>query len=601
MREYSVPGDINVPDDWSCVQVVYDIAAEDPNHTMFLREQGSSWAEVKASDFVSEVREVARGLAASGIEVGDRVAILSSTRYEWCVTDFAIWAVGASSVPIYDSSSASQIEWILSDSGAKMVVAETAAHAAEVEEASKNVEQDVAVLVIDGDEKALDKLKSAGVSVEDAELDKRRGSVSSSDMATLIYTSGTTGRPKGVVLTHGNIQAEALAVSETSLSQYLTPGNVSLMFLPLAHVLARAINYAGIYKKVTLAHTADLANIVERFGQVRPQYILSVPRVFEKVFNSARQKAHDSSPVKGKIFEAAVDTAVAYSEAVRSGGKPGALLKVKHTVFDKLVYSKLKEALGGRCQVAVSGGAPLSSRLAHFFDGLGVTIYEGYGLTETCAAHCVNTPEALKIGTVGRPLPGHAVRIEQDGEVIVSGPVVTNVYWNNEDATNKSFKDGWFFTGDLGSIDDDGFLTITGRKKEIIVTAGGKNVSPAGLEEGLKQDAMVAEAVCVGDGRPFIAVLLTLDEESFERWKKENGKEGSIEELADDSDLRAHLDKALDHANATVSHTEAIKKYKVLPSQFTEESGELTPSLKVKRNVVHEKFANEIEAIYAKR
>ncbi|WP_333619213.1 AMP-dependent synthetase/ligase [Dietzia sp.] len=600
MREYSVPGDVEVPKDWSCVQAVYDIVEENPKHEMFLRENGSGWTPVSASEFAAEVREVARGIVALGIEQGDRVAIISSTRYEWCLVDFAIWAAGAVSVPIYDSSSAAQIEWILTDSEAKLVIAETDKHVAEVDKAISTAKLDVQVVQIEGASPAIDKLKKAGAEVEDSVLDTRRGAVTSGDMATIIYTSGTTGRPKGVILTHGNIHAEALAASETQLSNYLTPGNVSLMFLPLAHVLARAINYAGIYKRVTLAHTADLAHIVDRFGQVRPNYILSVPRVFEKVFNSARQSAHDGSDFKGRIFEKAVDTAVEMSKTTRSGKKPGPLLKAKHALFDKLVYSKLKSALGGRCEIAVSGGAPLSPRLAHFFDGMGVTIYEGYGLTETCAAHCVNTPGALKIGTVGRPLPGHAVRIESDGEVAVSGPVVADRYWNNEEASNKSFKDGWFFTGDLGSLDDDGFLRITGRKKEIIVTAGGKNVAPAGLEDGLKQNPLISEAVCVGDGRPFIGVLLTLDEDEIERWKDANGKTGSIADLAEDPELKKDLDKALDAANATVSHTEAIKKFKVLPGQFTEETGELTPSLKVKRNVVHDKFSKQIDAIYAK-
>lgn len=600
MREYSVPGDIEVPKDWSCVQAVYDIASETPDHEIFLRESGSSWDPVAAKDFVAEVREVARGLVASGVGAGDRVGIVSSTRYEWCLVDFAIWAVGGVSVPIYDSSSAAQIAWILEDSGASLVIAESDQHVAEARKAIDSEKLEATILQIDGAEPAIDALKSLASGVEDAELDARRAGVAAEDVATIIYTSGTTGRPKGVTLTHGNIHAEALAVGETQLSEYLKPGNVSLMFLPLAHVLARAINYAGIYQRVTLAHTSDLAHIVDRFGQVRPQYILSVPRVFEKVFNSARQKAHDGSDLKGRIFEAAVDTAVAHSKATRAGSKPGLVLGAKHALFDKLVYSKLKDALGGRCEVAVSGGAPLSPRLAHFFDGMGVTIYEGYGLTETCAAHCVNTPGAIKIGTVGRPLPGHAVRIESDGEIAVSGPVVTDHYWNNEDASNKSFKDGWFFTGDLGTLDDEGFLRITGRKKEIIVTAGGKNVAPAGLEDGLKQNPLIAEAVCVGDGRPFIGVLLTLDEEAFERWKDANGKTGSIAELADDPELSADLDKALADANKTVSHTESIKKYKVLPHQFSEETGELTPSLKVKRNVVHDKFAKEIESIYAK-
>lgn len=601
MQEYNVPGDIAVPENWSCVQAIYDIAEDYPDGTMFKRDTGSSWVDVSAKEFTAEVQSVAKGLVNHGIEVGDRIAILSSTRYEWCLFDFAVWAAGASSVPVYDSSSASQIEWILHDSGAKMILVEKPEHEREVRVALSKLDHEVEVLSLCGEHNAISVLKRDGIGVDSEELQRRRDAVKAKDLATLIYTSGTTGRPKGVWLTHENVHAETLALSQTAFQQFLNADSVSLMFLPLAHVLARAVNYAGIYNRVPLAHTADLANIVERFGEIQPNFILSVPRVFEKVFNAARSKAHDASPLNGKIFEAAVDVAVDYSKAKRSGHRPNIVLTAKHMLFDKLVYGKLRAALGGRCDIAISGGAPLSPRLAHFFDGMGVTIYEGYGLTETCAAHCVNTPENIKIGTVGRPLPGHSVRILDDGEVMVHGPIVTKLYWNNEAATNESFEDGWFHTGDLGTLDEDGFLTITGRKKEIIVTAGGKNISPSGLEDIIRQDPLVSEAVCVGDGKPFISVLLTLDEEAFERWKQENNKNGTIAELADDEDLRGALQRAVNAANETVSHTEAIKKFKVLPVQFTEETGELTPSLKVKRKVVHDKFSKEIESLYKRR
>lgn len=601
MQEYSVPGDVSVPASWSCVQAVYDIAEDYPDGAMFKRDTGSSWVDVTAKEFTAEVRSVAKGLVHHGIEVGDRVAILSSTRYEWCLFDFAIWAAGAVSVPVYDSSSASQIEWIMQDSGARMILVEKPEHEREVRVALSKVDREVEVLSLCGEHNAVSVLKRDGIGVGEDELQRRRDAVRAKDLATLIYTSGTTGRPKGVWLTHENFHAETLAVSQTAFRQFLNSESVSLMFLPLAHVLARAINYAGIYNRVPLAHTADLAHIVERFGEIKPNYILSVPRVFEKVFNAARSKAHDASPINGRIFEAAVDSAVEYSHTKRAGRRPGLMLKARHALFDKLVYSKLRAALGGRCDIAISGGAPLSPRLAHFFDGMGVTIYEGYGLTETCAAHCVNTPDAIKIGTVGRPLPGHAVRIMEDGEVMVHGPVVTELYWQNEKATNESFDNGWFHTGDLGRLDEDGFLTITGRKKEIIVTAGGKNVSPSGLEDVIRQHPLVSEAVCVGDGKPFISVLLTLDDEAFERWKQDNNKSGTTAELSDDEDLREVLQQAVDAANETVSHTEAIKKFAVLPVQFSEETGELTPSLKIKRKVVHDKYSKEIDALYKRR
>ena len=417
--------------------------------------------------------------------------------------------------------------------------------------------------------------------------------------ATLIYTSGTTGRPKGVMLSHHNFMSETLAVLETPFSQILRIDATSVMFLPLAHVLARAITYAGFHAGVTIAHSSDLTNLVDTFGEMKPHYILAVPRVFQKVFNKARATAQDGGTVKAWMFDKAADTAVAYSKANRGDGRVGPLLRLRHALFSKLVYAKLVNALGGRCEVAISGGAALGDRLTHFFDGIGVNIFEGYGLTETCAAITVNTPGHMRIGSVGQPLPGCAVRIAQDGEVEVSGPVVASGYWQNEKATAESFTDGWFRTGDLGSLDEDGYLSITGRKKEIIVTAGGKNVAPNQLEDALRADPLVAEAVCVGDGKPFVSVLLTLDPEALERWKSHHDKSGSLYELLKDADMIEHLDQALARANRSVSHSESIKKYHVLPDQFTEETGELTASLKVKRNVVHQKYAEQIEALYA--
>ena len=599
MREYAVPASFTVPEDWSCVQAAYDRASEAPSHPAFRRKVDGRWTDVTSAEFAESVRSVARGLVASGVEAGDRVAILSSTRYEWTVVDFAVWAAGAVSVPIYDSSSADQVRWIMEDSGARLVVAEKPELRETVREGTEGNSAVLEILAIEGDEPALDVLVARGAEVPDAVLDERRATVVADSPATLIYTSGTTGRPKGCMLTHRNFLSEALGIIETPFNQYLRSDSFSVMFLPLAHVLARAVTYAGIYAGVTIAHSNDLSNLVATFGEMRPHYILAVPRVFEKVFTTAQATAQDGGKVKAWMFHKAVDTAIAYSRANR-GGSVNPLLRLRHSVFSRLVYGKLVDALGGRCEVAISGGAPLGERLASFFDGIGVTIYEGYGLTETCAAHCVNTPGALRIGTVGQPLPGNAVRIADDGEIEVSGAVVASGYWNNEKATEEAFGGGWFRTGDLGSLDEQGFLRITGRKKEIIVTAGGKNVAPNQLEDALRADPLVAEAVCVGDGKPFISVLLTLDPEAFERWKAHHGKSGDLASLLDDPLLVQHLDEALARANRTVSHTESIKKYRVLPVQFTEESGELTPSLKIKRNVVFDKYSDEIESFYTR-
>ena len=599
MREYvAAPATFTVADDWSCVQSAYDRAVQSPDNVAFQKPVGGRWVDVTNREFADTVRAVARGLVARGIEAGDRVALLCSTRYEWNVLDFAIWAVGGVTVPVYASSSAEQIRWIMEDSAARLIIVELESHAVTAREGITGLESDPGVLVIDGSTPVIDVLGAEGAAVDESVLDERRASVTADSPATLIYTSGTTGRPKGCMLTHRNFMSETLSVLETPFRNYLRDDSTTVMFLPLAHVLARAITFAGFHAGVTIAHSSDLTNLVDTFGEMRPHYILAVPRVFQKVFNKAQATAQDGGAFKAWMFDKATDTAVAYSRA-RQDGRIGPLLKLRHAVFSKLVYAKLVAALGGRCEIAISGGAALGERLTHFFDGIGVNIFEGYGLTETCAAITVNTPGHMRIGSVGQPLPGCAVRIATDGEVEVSGPVVTSGYWQNDKATAEAFSDGWFRTGDLGFLDEDGYLTITGRKKEIIVTAGGKNVAPNQLEDALRADPLVAEAVCVGDGQPFISVLLTLDPEGLERWKNQNGKTGSLYELLKDADMIQYLDQTLARANRSVSHTESIKKYHVLPDQFTEETGELTASLKVKRNVVHQKYAQQIESLYA--
>lgn len=598
MREYvAVPATFTVDDDWSCVESAYDRAERTPDNVAFQRPVDGRWTDVTNKEFADIVRGVARGLVARGVNAGDRVALLSSTRYEWNVIDFAVWAVGAVTVPVYDSSSAEQVRWIMEDSAARVIIVENDRHAVTAREGTAGLSTDPAILVIDSEIPVIETLVSEGASVDVTVLDERRASVRADSPATLIYTSGTTGRPKGCMLTHRNFMSETLAVLESPFSEYLREDATTVMFLPLAHVLARAITYAGFHAGVTIAHSSDIANLVDTFSEMRPHYILAVPRVFQKVFNKAQATAQDGGTFKAWMFDKATDTAVAYSRA-RQDGRVGPLLRLRHALFSKLVYAKLVNALGGRCEIAISGGAALGTRLTHFFDGIGINIFEGYGLTETCAAITVNTPGHTRIGSVGQPLPGCAVRLASDGEVEVSGPVVTSGYWQNEKATAEAFADGWFRTGDLGSLDENGFLTITGRKKEIIVTAGGKNVAPNPLEDALRADPLVAEAVCVGDGQPFISVLLTLDQDELERWKSHHNKTGSLYDLLKDADMIEHLDQTLAKANRSVSHTESIKKYHVLPDQFTEESGELTASLKVKRNVVHQKYAKQIAALY---
>jgi long-chain acyl-CoA synthetase len=440
-------------------------------------------------------------------------------------------------------------------------------------------------------------LVSRGKDLPDSAVHERRRRVGSASPAVLIYTSGTTGRPKGVQLTHANFYAESVA-DRTAMPEFLAAGRKSLMFLPLAHVFAHALAVAAFDAKVAVAHTSDWSNLPAQFQAYQPDFIVSVPRVFEKVFNGAKQKAHNEG--KGAIFDAAADAAIAYSQSLEAGG-PGLVLKLKHALFDKLVFSKLRAALGGRCVASVSGGGPLGARLGHFFRGVGVPIYEGYGLTESTAAVSVNTPSHFKVGTVGRPLPGHAARIADDGELLLRGPGVFAGYWNNPTASADAFVDGWFATGDLGALDEQGFITITGRKKEILVTAGGKNVSPAVLEDSLRANPLISQVMVVGDGKPFIGALITLDAEALPGWAQQHGlpSDTPAASLIDNPDLIAEVDAAVAETNKKVSHAEAIKKIRILPVDWTEESGELTPKQSLKRSVVMKKFESDVDSIYA--
>ncbi|MEU3624649.1 long-chain fatty acid--CoA ligase [Amycolatopsis coloradensis] len=598
MREYSAPAANPVTDDENLADVVWANAERFSDVVSFRRQVDGTWLDITAKDFAAQVLAVAKGLAQAGIAPGDRIGLMSKTRYEWTLIDFAVWAAGAVTVPIYDTSSAEQVHWILSDSAAKGVFVETDEHLATLETVKGRLDTLEHTWQIEAAKPAVDDLTDQGAGLSDDDLHERRRTVKAGDLATIVYTSGTTGRPKGVELTHRNLLAEIRA-DIAAFPQLMEQGNSLLVFLPLAHVLARAIAVTALSARVTLGHTSDVKDLVADLGTFRPTFVVAVPRVFEKVYNGAKQKAHGDG--KGKIFDAAEATAVAYSQAQDTGGA-GLGLKIKHALFDKLVFSKLRAALGGRCVAAVSGGAPLGVRLAHFFRGIGVPVFEGYGLTETSAAACVGTQDGFRVGTVGRPVAGTSVRIAEDGEILLKGDVVFGGYFNNPAATAESLEDGWFHTGDLGELDRDGFLKITGRKKEIIVTAGGKNVAPSGLEDTIKASPLISQAMVVGDQRPFIGALITIDEEYFPSWKSQHNKpaDASVSDLADDAELRAEVQQAVDQANSAVSQAEAIKKFTILTKDFTEAGGEITPSLKLKRNIVNKNYANDIEALYKK-
>lgn len=597
MREFSVPASFTVGEHDNVVSAVFDHERDDPDHVIFRRLVDGSWTDVTCKQAAEQIRATALGLIAKGVAPGDRVALLSATRYEWPILDLAILAAGARTVPIYETNSAEQVKFVLGDSGSVLVIAETDAHAGKIEHLTDELPALREVLRIEGSgTPALDELAEAGKSVDAKQLDERLAAIKASDPATFVYTSGTTGQPKGCQLTHSNLVHEIRGAKEC-FPTLLDKGERMLVFLPLAHVLARAITLAAFTYKVTLGFTSDIKNLVPTFGVFKPTLVVSVPRVFEKVYNTAEQNARNDG--KGRIFDIAAETAIEWSKAQDTGG-PGLLLRAKHAVFDRLVYGKLRAALGGECRGAISGGAPLGARLGHFYRGVGLTIYEGYGLTETSAAITVNRIDDIKVGSVGKLLPGNSMRLNDDDELLVKGGVVFAGYWNNDEETNAVFSDGWFHTGDLGAIDEDGFLTIIGRKKEIIVTAGGKNVAPAILEDRLRAHPLISQAMAVGDAKPFIGALITIDPEAIEGWKERNGKDAgaSIGDLATDPDLVSEIDLAVKEANQAVSKAEAIRKFRILHVDFTEDTGELTPTLKVKRKVVAQKFADDIEAIY---
>lgn len=600
MRDLMVPATTTVGDEENLTDAVWANAKNFASSISFQRRLGGAWVDVTAKDFADEVTAVAKGLAAAGIEQGDRVALMSKTRYEWTLLDYAIWAAGAVTVPIYETSSVEQVEWILTDSGAKAIIVETAAHREMVQIMADRLVEPGRIWQIDPAGEvvpAIEELTGLGSALSTEAVRERASAVGADDLATLIYTSGTTGRPKGCEITHRNL----LGVTRSAVAELpalMQPGQSLLLFLPLAHVLARICQTCCVYQRITLGHTPDTKNLAAELTEFRPTFVLAVPRVFEKVYNSAKQKAHADG--KGRIFDIAVSTAIEWSRAQDAGGA-GLALRAKHAVFDQLVYAKLRAVLGNRCVAAISGGAPLGERLGHFFRGIGVTVLEGYGLTETTAPATLNTQQHLKIGTVGRPLGGVSIKIDDDGEVLIKGPGVLRRYWHDEQATKEAIVDGWLHTGDLGELDEDGFLRITGRKKEIIVTAGGKNVSPAALEDRIRAHRLVSQCMVVGDQQPFVAALITIDAEVLPTWCTERHKPtgDSVADLVDDPDLLAEVQHAVDEANKTVSRAEAIRKFRILPVDFTEQGGQLTPSLKLRRSVVAKEFASDIEALYA--
>lgn len=597
MVQFEVPAVVPADPDANVADLLVERVRATPDRALFAVPERDGWRDISAADFQTAVISLAKGFAAAGIQPGEKVGFLARTTYEWTLVDFALFYAGAVMVPIYETSSPSQIQWILEDSGAIALIVESPEHFARVDEVRGDLPliREVWQLHLG----AIDTLTAQGASVEDAEIERRRSLAVGSDIATLIYTSGSTGRPKGCVLTHSNF-VELSRNSAKALNEVVqVPGASTLLFITTAHVFARFISILDIHAGVRTGHQPDTRQLLPALGSFKPTFLLAVPRVFEKVYNSAEQKAEAGG--KGKIFRAAADVAIEHSKLLEEGKKIPFGMKLKFALFNKLVYSKLREAMGGNVAHAVSGSAPLGPRLGHFFHSLGVVILEGYGLTETTAPATVNLADKSKIGTVGPALPGVGVRLADDGEIEVRGVNVFKEYWNNPEATAEAFSEGgWFRTGDIGSFDAEGFLTITGRKKEIIVTAGGKNVAPAALEDPIRANPIIGQVVVVGDQKPFISALITLDSEMLPTWLANNGlaADMSLADAAKNDVVRAEIQRAVDAANARVSRAESIRKFTVLESEWTEASGHLTPKLSIKRNVIMNDFADEISAIY---
>jgi long-chain acyl-CoA synthetase len=596
MRSYELPSLVETAANENITDLLLNRVRKTPNIPLFAIEKTPGvWTDVSAKDFHEQVKDLAKGFIASGIRPGDAVGIMSRTRYEWALVDFALWFAGAVSVPIYETSAPAQIEWVLSDSDAVALIIENSEHQKRFESIKAMVPSVKKVWKLEDD--SLVKLVADGKDISDDQLEKARASLNLDSLATIIYTSGTTGKPKGCELLHrGFVDLSKNAMLE--LPEVVKEGTATVLFLPLAHVYARFISILCVHAGIKVGHQPDTTNVAAAMQSFHPDFLLAVPRVFEKVYNSAEQKAEAGG--KGKIFRKAVQVAIDYSRGLDKKGGPSLLLKVEHKLFDILVYKKLRAAMGGKVKYAVSGGAPLGERLGHFFRSIGLIVLEGYGLTETSAPAMIGRATDAKIGKVGRVLPGCAVKIAEDGEILLKGSNVLRGYWKNPEATKATMEGDWFKTGDIGELDDEGFITITGRKKELIVTAGGKNVAPTALEDPLRASPIIGQAVVIGDQRPFVAALLSLDPEMMPVWLANNGQPSdlTLSQAAKNPRVLQELQKAVDEVNSTVSNAEAIKKFEVIDSELSEKSGHLTPSLKIKREAVTRDFAPIIEQIY---
>ncbi|MEU6084811.1 AMP-dependent synthetase/ligase [Streptomyces sp. NPDC047108] len=622
MRDFSLPPLVEIPRSGGLANSVHERAERTPDLPALARRggpEGTDWIQVSAAAFRDEVTALAKGLLANGIAFGERIAIMSRTRYEWTLFSYAAWTIGAQVVPVYPTSSAEQVRWILADAEVAAVVVEHEDHAMSVGAACGGLPLRRMWQLDAG---CVEQLTEEGRDVPDALVGRHRNAVGPDSTATITYTSGTTGRPKGCVITHANLMAECdtlFAGWNTILAERGEQPSL-LAFLPLSHIYGLMVQVFCIRNGVTLGHQPDLApsELLPAFASFRPTFVFAVPYIFEKIYSRARQVAEESG--RGELFDRATDVAERYAEAIERrhmgrGPGPGPMLRAAHAVFDRMVFTRLRAVLGGRVRYAVSGGSSLRRELGLLFAGAGITIYEGYGLTETTGAVTGQPVGRVRFGTVGRPLPGCAVHIGEEGDVWVRGGVVFAGYHNDPGATGAVLQDGWFATGDIGHLDDAGHLVITGRKKDIIITSGGKSTSPYVLEERIRAHSMVSQCLVVGDDRPYIAALITLDPDALHHWLRLRGKEapaagsaGQAGRRADgashpvpdlaDQDLHHEIQRAVTAANSAVSRAESIRAFRILPREFTAAGGLVTPSLKLRRSAIVQAYAQDIEELY---
>ena len=596
IKEYTRPLEQGIDSDKNIFSVLEERVERTPDDNLveYKNVQGE-WVAFTATEFKNKVVALAKGLIARGVMPGDSVSIIAHTCWQWTALDVAIMSIGALTVPVYETNSPAQVKMIFNDANVKMAFAEDDFQRDKIESVRDQCPDlgDVYVIGLG----AIDTIIEYGRAVSDAEFLEREQAVKGSNLATIVYTSGSTGTPKGVELTHANFVFITYSGVNSMPDIAMKPNRRLLLFLPLAHVFARYMQFFCFAGNVSLGLSGNLKTILADFKAFKPTFILAVPRIFEKIYNAASQKA--GAGFKGRVFADATQTAYDWSHAQQSGGSIPLALNAKHALYNKLVYSSIMEVFGGHVEYAVSGGAPLDSSIAHFFNGVGLPLLEGYGMTETCAPSSVNPTEGYKIGTIGLPLQGVTMGVDEEGELCIKSPAVCAGYHNNPDVTKQQIVDGWLHTGDLGSIDDDGFVSIVGRKKDLIITAGGKNVSPCEMEASIMTSPVVSQCVMIGDRKPFIAAIISLDLAETNLWLESKGAEqvADLDEASKNPIVRAEVERAVNKANELASRAESIRKFEIVPDEFTEENGLVTPSMKARRQAVVEHYRTLIDKV----